>query len=54
MRINVEFKSDEMRKLSSLVCRTIDITKINFLRETMLYHAILFDEAFMDEQGRSA
>ena len=54
MRINVEFKSDEMRKLSSLVCRTIDITKTNFLRETMLYHVVLFDEALVDEQGCGA
>ena len=54
MRTNVEFESDEMREFSGLVCRTVDIAKTDFLRETMFYHAILFDKAFVDEQGRSA
>ena len=54
MRADVEFKSDEMCKLSGLICRTVNVTKTDFLRKTMLYHVILFDEAFVDEQGRSA
>ena len=54
MRTNVEFKSDEVCKLSGLVCLTVDIAETDFLRKTMFYHAILFDKAFVDEQGRSA
>ena len=54
MRTNVEFESDEVRKLSGLICRTVNVTKTDLLRKTMFYHAILFDEAFVDEQGCSA
>ena len=54
MRTNVEFKSDEMCKLSSLICRTVNVAETDFLGKTMLYHTILFDEAFVDEQGCSA
>ena len=54
MKTDVEFKSDEMCEFSGLICRTVNVTETNFLRETMLYHTILFDEAFVDEQGRSA
>ena len=54
MGTDVEFESDEVRKLSSLVCQTVNVTKTNFLGKTMFYHAILFDEAFVDEQGSGA
>ena len=54
MRTDVEFKSDEMCEFSGLICQTVDITKTDFLREMMLYHAILFDEAFVNEQGCGA
>ena len=51
MRADIEFKSDEMCEFSGLVCRTVNVTETDFLRKTMFYHAILFDEAFVDEQG---
>ena len=54
MRANIEFKSDEIRKFSGLICRTVNVAETDFLRETIFYHAILFDKAFVDEQGRSA
>ena len=53
MRTDVELKSDEMRKFSGLICRTVNVTETDFLGKTMLYHMILFNEAFVDEQGRS-
>ena len=54
MRTNVEFESDKVHKLSGLVCRTVNVTKTDFLRKTMFYHAILLDKAFVDEQGSGA
>ena len=54
MMTDVEFKSNKMREFSGLICRTVDITGTNFLGEAMLYHAILFNKVFVDEQGHSA
>ena len=51
MRTDVEFKSDKVHEFSGLICQTVNVTKTDFLRKTMLYHAILFDEAFVDKQG---